>query len=124
EGKECVMLVHDYTKRLRPVEESKDEYIRLANIVDELTVIAKTRRIPVVTAAQMRRDALRAIEDAAAKGHLDAIRNMGQSQIGGSIGIIENTDYAFILHRERKASTDTEYVTVKRIKGRGRQTGP
>lgn len=52
-GKECVFLILDYLKRIRPVETSKELRIELANITNELKTIAMEQDIPILTAMQL-----------------------------------------------------------------------
>ena len=54
EGKECVFLILDYLKRIRPVETSKELRIELSNITNELKTIATEQNIPILTAQQLR----------------------------------------------------------------------
>ena len=54
EGKECVFLILDYLKRIRPVEQSKELRLELSNITNELKTIAMEQDIPILTAMQLR----------------------------------------------------------------------
>lgn len=92
EGYECIMLVLDYVKRIRPASPTKDIRLDLAAVVDELTVLAKTKNIPVVTATQMNRDAIKTIEDGIESGKQDIGKRLGASNVGESWAMIENVD--------------------------------
>ena len=61
EGKEVVMLIHDYTKRIRSSMNYPDIRLELAEVVNDFTMIAKVRNIPVVTAAQLNRKIIAAL---------------------------------------------------------------
>lgn len=52
EGKEVILLVLDYIKRIRPSERGKDEKEELKNITNELKSLAIEYDIPVVSAHQ------------------------------------------------------------------------
>lgn len=54
EGKEVVLFLLDYIKRIRPAEKGKDEKEELKNITNELKTLALNYDIPVVTAHQNR----------------------------------------------------------------------
>lgn len=92
-------------------------------IVNELSVIAKTHNIPVVTASQLNRDSYRKLEEVA-DGKADKGKLLGQHNVGDSMLIVENTDVAIILNKELQVSTDKEYLAMKRVKMRGKETGP
>ena len=52
DGREVVMFILDYIKRIRPAERAKDEKEELKNITNELKSLAIEYDIPVVTAHQ------------------------------------------------------------------------
>lgn len=132
EGKECVFLIIDYLKRIRPNVPNKNGEIRidLGNITDDLCALAKARDIPVLTAMQLNRDAFKEYEqadDLASK--TKAVYQMGASNVGESIDIVQNADYAFIINRtvvqNRNEAGDLEstdrILTVKLVACRGKQ---
>ena len=92
-------------------------------IVNEMSVMAKTHNIPVVTASQLNRDSYRKLEEAADK-KADKGKSLNQSNVGDSMLIVENTDIAIILNKELQVSTDKEYLSMKRVKMRGKEVGP
>lgn len=103
EGKECVFLILDYLKRIRPVETSKELRIELSNITNELKTIATEQNIPILTAQQLNREAFKALEDAGSfEEKLRASDKLGASNVGESIDIIQNVDFAFIVNRMQK----------------------
>lgn len=118
EGKECVMLIQDYAKRIRPAEYTGDMRIDLGNVIDDFTVIAKQRGIPVVTASQLNREAMKIFEDHAQKGKNDVAKQLGSSNVGESALMIENTDYAIIVNREKSEAQNKHYLTFKTIASR------
>lgn len=120
EGQEVIALVHDYVKRIRAANPNKELRLELANVVDEMTVIAKTRNIPVISASQINREGVRVIEEAMASGQADIGRKLGGSNVGESWAMIENADWVGIINREYKQSTDTWYLSIKQIKTRAK----
>ncbi len=120
EGNEVVMFVLDYIKRIRPSIPTNDMRIDLGNITDELTVIAKMLNIPVVTATQMNREAIKKIEEYKSSGRLDVAKDLGKSVTGESMLIMENTDYAISICKEYKSTTNLHYMTFNNIKSRSK----
>ena len=120
EGYETIMLVLDYVKRIRPAQMTKDVRLDLGNIVDELTVLAKLRNIPVVSATQMNREAIKVIEEASQSGATDIAKKLGSSHVGESWTMVENVDYLTAIFKEYKQSTDTWYMTFKSLKTRAK----
>lgn len=49
ENKECVLLILDYLKRIRPAENNKDLRLELSNVTNELKTIAMEQDIPILT---------------------------------------------------------------------------
>jgi replicative DNA helicase len=120
EGFEIIALVHDYIKRIRAANPSKELRLELGNIVDEMTVIAKTRNIPVISASQLNREGIKVIEGAVESGQQDIAKKLGSSNVGESWAMIENADWVCIINREYKQSTDTWYLTFKQVKTRAK----
>jgi hypothetical protein len=121
EGYEVRMVVHDYIKRIMPVEYTGDIRIDLGTVVDEFSTIAKKRQIPFVSASQLNRDASKAIEQALESKKNNIGQKLGISHTGESKLMIENADYVFINFIETQASTGKVYLTSKRVKSRGRK---
>jgi replicative DNA helicase len=121
EGYEVRMVVHDYVKRIMPVEYTGDIRIDLGTVVDEFSTIAKNRNIPFVTASQINREGTKKIEAALEAKKNNIGQKLGISDTGESKLMIENADYVFINYIEFQASTKTWYLTMKRVKSRGRK---
>lgn len=129
-GQECCLLILDYVKRIRPVEASKELRIELSNITNELKTIAMEQDIPILTAMQLNREAFKTLEDADSFDEkIRASDKLGASNIGESIDIIQNVDYAFIVNKMQKRSINEEgeteyadrYLFVKLIACRSKQ---
>lgn len=123
EGKECILAVQDYTKRIRSSENNPDIRLELGTITNDLTVIAKTRNIPVISAGQLNREAMKVLENGLEKNRKDIGKYLNGSHIGESQLMIENTDYAIIINKETLDETDEDFLTFKLIASRAKNPG-
>ena len=125
QGYEVVMIVQDYIKRIRPMENFRDQrHLELGAVVDEFSGIAKRYNIPIVTGMQLNREAYNKFEAAIKSGRMDAVKDLGASNAGESINVYENADCVIFQGRVSTASTDGLYLTMRRAKMRGkRKTG-
>jgi len=130
EGCECCFLVLDYLKRIKPTETNKDLRLELSNITNELKTIAMTQDIPILTAMQLNREAFKTLEDANSFDEkVRASDKLNASQVGESIDIVQNVDYAFIVNKmdKRQINEDGElefsdrYLFLKLIACRSKQ---
>ncbi|ALN97723.1 DNA helicase [Bacillus phage vB_BpuM-BpSp] len=110
EGYEVIALVHDYTKRIRPQVYMKDMRLDLGEVINDFTVIAKSRDIPVITAGQLNRNALNLIEEAIKRGKNNLAKELHGSHVGESALMLENVDYAFIVHKEDQIDRQTNEI--------------
>lgn len=115
DGNEVVLLVQDYTKRIRSSNYTSELRIELGNVSDDFCNIAKARNIPVVSGCQLNREAYKTIEMALAKGKKDIAKELNASHIGESAMLIENADYSFIINKEEVAEKSEEYLSFKLI---------
>ena len=121
-GKEVVLVVHDYIKRIKPVQQAKDQrHLELGYVVDEFSVLAKRYNIPVVTGMQLNREAYTKFEAALKSGKLDAVKELGASNVGESINVYENADVVIFQGRVTLESTGSLYLTLRRGKFRGKR---
>ena len=116
ENREVICVFHDYIKKIRSVEPAKELRHELGNVMDEFKAIAVQKQIPVITASQLNRDAARTIDASVECNKTDLARSLGVSNVGESWNLIENSDWVGIINRERQLSTDTMYLTLKRLK--------
>lgn len=99
-GKEVVFLVIDYLKRIRPPFMNKDLRLNLGDITDELHDLAIDKDIPILTAMQLNRGAISEMDNAVSfEQKLAAFERIGGSNVGESIDIIQNVDFAFAMIR-------------------------
>lgn len=121
EGYQLMMVVQDYLKRIRASDHIEDLRIRLGAISDEFTVFAKEKDIPVVTAAQLNREAYRNVEKAISEKKTDIAKQLDRSQIAESAMIIENIDYGIIINRENASDeSQDDHLSFKLIASRGK----
>ena len=127
-GKECIMLVQDYLRRIRPARPSEEQRLAMGNIADEFSIIAKTMKIPVLTATQLNREATNLQEKAKTMGIYDSVQNLYASHIAESIQIQQNTDYLIVIGREDVHKQDSlgnniteSFLAFKLVASRDRQ---
>ena len=100
EGYELIALVLDHAKRIRSVEKNSDVRLELGDIINELKTFAMLRDIPVITNSHLNRDAARTIDESAGKSKSDLTRMLGKSNIGESMLMLDNVDFACIVNPE------------------------
>lgn len=88
---EVALVCFDYIKRIRPAEKAANEKEELKNVTNELRQIAIDFDIPMVTAAQLNRQAATILNSVARSGKADALKEIDSSQIGSAWEIIEST---------------------------------
>ena len=82
ENIEVALLCFDYIKRIRPAEKAANEKEELKNVTNELRQIAIDMDIPVVTAAQLNRQAAATLNSAVRSGKSDILKEIDSSMIG------------------------------------------
>lgn len=122
EGKEVIILVLDYIKRIRPTEKGKDEKEELKNITNELKSLAIEYDIPVVSAHQLNRSGATVVDAAMQANKEDLGRFLGRSNVGSAWEVVENADVVIIINVEKKRQTGQYYLTFKRVKIRYKDT--
>ena len=120
EGKECICMIQDYIKRIKCRDFkliNGDMRIGLGAVIDEFKEFANTKKIPVITASQMNRDAAKIIDENRRTNKADLVRMIGRSNIGESTLITENADAAFILVPE-EGRDGVRYLGISNAKKR------
>jgi len=121
-GMKVIGLILDYLMQLdsdRP--HHGDERLRLANCIKELKALAQTFAIPVITVMQINREGNDIIDRASTAGEQDVLRLVGASQIGQCWEIMQESDWVCVVNLERQVSTGRLFLTVKRLKIRGKK---
>jgi replicative DNA helicase len=118
---EVAMVCFDYIKRIRPEEKAANEKEELKNVTNELRQIAIDFDIPVVTAAQLNRQAAAAINGAVRSGKADALKDIDSSMIGSAIEILENTDVLIMINMQKSKRDGKLYLSFSCAKQRYKQ---
>lgn len=121
---EVKMLVHDYVKRIKPAVVTGDIRIDLGEAANDMSILAKARKIPVVTANQLNREAYRSLnetnntnKDGKVVQKLDQGKKLDASMISESQLLLENVDFAFGQHREQTKDGKV-FLAFKKFKNR------
>lgn len=100
EGFEVIALLQDYMGRIQPEDRTNDSYQDLGHVIDDFKNFAMIKEIPVITAAQLNRDAIKMIDEGRSNNRPDLLKGVSRAQIGESIKIDQNLDGGFIIARE------------------------
>ena len=100
EGFECIAFLQDYVKRILPTLQTNDPYQDLGNVINDFKTFATLKKLPVITASQLNREAARMIDEGRNANKSDLIKKLGRSNIGESSRIDENLDGTFIITPE------------------------
>jgi len=118
-----IAVIHDYLKRIRSAQYSKNisTYDELGYASDEFCVLAKEHDIVVISAMQFNRAALQKIEEAMKKKKGDPLKELGTSDIGESVKILDNSDVIYSIHRKPNPITGEMMISYKLMKYRGKR---
>ena len=108
-GKEVICVFQDHIKRIRSVENITDVRLELGMVVNEMKNIANEYDIPVLSVSHLNRDASKVIETGSSSNAVDLTRQLGRSNVGESMLMIDNSDAVIILGKEMD-SEGTEYM--------------
>lgn len=119
ENLECVALVFDYIKRIRPSEaEADNEKIELNRIMNELKALSVILDIPVITAHQINRAGTALIDQAVRSGRGDGLKAVGREHIGSAYEVAEVADFLALVNIGYKPGTDERYLEMNVVKRR------
>lgn len=118
-GQHVIGVILDYIKRIdTEFNHGGDETLRVTYAAKELKSIAEFYNIPVITAQQINRMGNATVDSAMKSGKKDLIRFLGNSDIGGAWGVIEESDWVAIINLEKRESDGRMFLTIKRTKQR------
>lgn len=117
EGYEVIALLQDHAKRMRATTKSTDVRLELGDVINEFKTFAMLKDIPVITNSHLNRDGVRVIDANAGKSKADLTRLLGKSNIGESMLMLDNIDYACIINYEYD-NEGQKYMVFKEIKTR------
>ena len=115
QGMEVIAMFQDYIGRIRSTQRYQDTRLEYGAIVDEFKIFAETKDIPIITVAQLNRDASKHIDEGRKSSKSDLVRLIGRSNISESMLILNNIDAGFIIAPELP-DTGIRYLGVQRIK--------
>lgn len=120
DGKECVALVFDYIKRIRPAEQSSGDTTKteLAKIINELKALAVINDIPVITAHQVNRSGVAAMDQGVRLGKVDITKLSGREHVGDAYEIVETADWMAIINTEIQPGTNRRFLCINAVKRR------
>jgi len=98
-----------------------DERTRISYAAKELKSLATFFQIPVITAMQINREGNGIIDAAMREDKQDLARLVGSSQIANCWDVVEESDWMGLLNLEYQSKTNELYLTVKRLKSRGKK---
>lgn len=119
-GQEAIFIAQDYIKRIRSTMNFPDARLEMGEVVNEFCKFAKEKQIPVLTASQFNREAIRLIEESLMSKKKDLSRKLNSSMTGESNLIIENADYVISVFKEFDENTNKNYLTFKLLESRAK----
>ena len=117
EGYEVICMIQDHVKRIRAASGQTDVRLELGDVINEMKTFAILKDIPIITVSHLNRDAAKIIDTAPTRSNKDIIRLLGKSNIGESLLMLDNVDYAGIIHVEYDQQ-ENKYMSFKNIKKR------
>ena len=119
EGYEVICMIQDHVQRIRAASGNQDIRLELGDVINEMKIFAQIKDIPVITNSHLNRDGARVIDNSVGTGHnkADLTRMLGKSNVGESLLLLDNVDFACILNREFD-SENNQYMVFKNIKTR------
>lgn len=115
QGMEVIALFQDYIGRIRSTERIADTRLEYGAVIDEFKVFAEIKDIPVITVAQLNRDASKHIDEGRQKSKSDLVRLIGRSNISESMLILNNIDAGYLIAPETTQSGE-RFMGIQRIK--------
>ena len=115
QGLEVIAMFQDYIGRIRSTERYQDTRLEYGAIVDEFKTFAEIKDIPVISVAQLNRDASKHIDEGRKASKSDLVRLIGRSNISESMLILNNIDGGFLIAPE-VSQEGIKYLGVQRIK--------
>lgn len=117
DGYEVVCMIQDHAKRIRSTERNQDLRLELGDVINEIKTFAMIKDIPVLTNSHLNRDGARVIDANSTNSKADLTRMLGKSNIGESLLMLDNVDFAAIINIEYD-SEGNKYMVFKGIKSR------
>lgn len=117
EGYETICLIQDHAKRIRSTDNNSDIRLELGDVINETKTFAMIKDIPVITNSHVNRDGARVIDENSGKSKADLTRLLGKANVGESLLMLDNVDFAAIINTEYDKDGN-KYMAFKEIKTR------
>lgn len=117
EGYEVICMIQDHVKRIRSTTNQPDVRLELGDVINEMKTFAILKDIPMITVAHLNREGARVVDASQTKTNSDLTRLLGRSNIGESLLMLDNVDYAAIINKEYDNDGNL-YMVFKNIKER------
>ena len=117
QGYEVICVIQDHIKRIRSVEKGYEIRLELGNVVNEFKTFAMLKDCVVITNSHLNREAAKTIDDGVRTNKADLLRMLGRANIGESMLMLDNLDFAALISKETDSYGNT-YMGFKRIKER------
>lgn len=117
EGYEVICMAQDHAKRIRSTMGNPDVRLELGDVINEMKTFAMIKDIPLLTDSHLNRDGARVIDQNSTNSKADLTRMLGKSNIGESLLMLDNVDFASIINTEYD-SDGNKYMVFKEIKSR------
>lgn len=117
EGYEVICLLQDHAKRIRSTANNPDIRLELGDVINEFKTFAMLKDIPVISNSHLNREGARVIDANATSSKSDLTRLLGKSNIGESLLMLDNVDFAAIINNEYDRDGN-KYMVFKQIKTR------
>lgn len=123
-GKEVIAIIQDYIERLKPPKRNVDRRIQLFDISNQMHDLAVELDIPIITASQINRKGIEAIELTKLKSNRSQSSiDVGQKDISESFGMLKNIDVNLIIIPQYNPDERRFYLYIKKLKFRGADDG-
>ena len=117
EGYETICIVQDHAKRIRSTDRNQDVRLELGDVINEMKTFAMLKDMPLITNSHLNRDAARIIDESSSKSKADLTRLLGKSNIGESMLMLDNVDFACVVNPEYD-NEKRKWMVFKQIKTR------
>lgn len=117
EGYEVICMIQDHVKRIRAASGQTDVRLELGDVINEFKTFAILKDIPVITVSHLNRDATKIVDTAPTRSNQDIIRQLGKSNVGESLLMLDNVDYSAVM-QDVYNREGTRFMSWKNIKKR------
>lgn len=117
EGYEVIALIQDHVKRIRSIYKQPDIRLELGAVVNEFKIFAMIKDLPVISNSHLNRDGAKTIDEGSLNNKADLTRMLGRANVGESMLMLDNLDWASIINVEYDAQGN-KFMIFSRMKMR------